>query len=139
MPELDWLGPTWPESNWPDWVPQSIRDQVVEFWGPFSRRHPAEWVQNCEDAIKRYGAPAFGAEAALPLFSKYNETWIYAAGRYVHAWNNIGRIVHSDGTFSYVWLPGHGDPLEPRVSIATAIPLTEVGLFMAAHVTGREV
>lgn len=80
----------WVEVQWPDWVPADVREQIEKFWnhhgGP--RGYEAGMATNYADN------PPFG-----------HEGWFRSAGgddlvhgRYVHAWNNIGRVVTDDGT-----------------------------------------
>ncbi len=98
---LGWIGDSWARTAWPEWVPSAIRSQVEQFWGCWGR-NPRQWA---EDAEHR-GAPAFGSVVTLPLLGQPWPT--PASGRFVHCWNNIGRIVHEDGSWDYVSF-GHGD------------------------------
>lgn len=85
---------TWQSHQWEDWIPVEIRKQIKEFWSVDIGRGPKQWKQ---DEIEQE-APRTGSIVTLPeLISKKKVT-----GRYVHCWNNIGRIVHEDGSFSYV-------------------------------------
>ncbi len=86
---------TWAEWTWPAWVPTGIREPVEKFWMERWGRGPHAWMRNMHEQ----GAPAFGATVTLDDGFGPNASKI--TGRYVHAWNNIGRIVHDDGTFSY--------------------------------------
>jgi hypothetical protein len=71
-------------------------------------RSPQDWQKDAREQ----GAPAHGAVVTLPTLigvrgENGKAVYNYVEGRYVHAWNNIGRLVHEDGTFSYVSF--HGD------------------------------
>lgn len=100
---------TWAEFTWPDWVLDEVRREVERFWGCWGRT-PRSWA---EDAV-RQGAPAFGEVVTLRAFGGSLSTHVTAdgsagdehrrtaTGRYVHAWNNIGRLVHEDGSFDCV-------------------------------------
>jgi hypothetical protein len=99
--DLGWLGATWADTVWPDWVPMRIRAQIEEFWGCWGRK-PREWADNALATR----APGFGQVETLPLLGQPFPT--PTTGRFVHCWNNIGRIVHEDGSWDYVSF-GHGD------------------------------
>lgn len=87
---------TWDEFAWPDWVPAEVRNQIEQFWGASSGRSPAEWEENARSPYNN----------AVPLGTR-GAFWVMGGsgivlGRYVHAWNNVGRVVLDDGTFEYV-------------------------------------
>lgn len=82
----------WSEFAWPDWVPQALREQIESFWSCSFGRGPAAWVEN---AIAPYNG-------GLPLGTR-GAFWEIGGngivfGRYVHAWNNMGRCVRDDGS-----------------------------------------
>ena len=82
-----------PEVAWPEWVPESIRKNIREFWGCFGRTPKSyfeAWTQN--------EAPDFGLEEEWDWRDKRAEG---KKGRFVYAWNNIGRCVYPDGTVGY--------------------------------------
>lgn len=85
---------TWKAYQWESWIPVEVRKQIEDFWSPDVHRGPREWKQS---EIEQE-APKTGDIVTLKKLTS-NE---YVTGRYVHAWNNIGRIVHEDGTFDYV-------------------------------------
>ena len=68
-----------------------VQVQVECFWGCFGRK-PINWWQNGPEQKM----PAFGQWVRMVTFQ---DEIVY--GRYVHAWNNIGRLVLPDGTFAY--------------------------------------
>jgi len=81
--------------NWPDWVPALISRDIESFYE--YHRHYEGWLES----MIRNNAPALGAYGQWPALGKPYPTPC-REGRFVFAWNNIGRVVHSDGTFSYV-------------------------------------
>jgi hypothetical protein len=86
---------TWAEYVWPEWVPEEVRTQVESFWAESWGRGPRAWLRDYAEQ----GAPAFGSVVTLGDGFSLNAPKV--TGRYVHAWNNIGRIVLDDGTFAY--------------------------------------
>lgn len=85
---------TWAEYEWPEWVPAELREQVQEFWGCKNSRGPQGWYQS---AVQN-NAPPLGTTARLRGTGSEEEE----KGRFVPAWNNIGRIVREDGTVACV-------------------------------------
>jgi hypothetical protein len=86
---------TWAEWTWPDWVPAGIREQVEAFWAEEYGRGPQAWLRDM--AVQ--GAPPIGD--VVTLGNGFGPSPPPVTGRYVHAWNNIGRVVLGDGTFAY--------------------------------------
>jgi hypothetical protein len=86
---------TWAEWEWPDWVPAGVREQVESFWLEKWGRGPQAWIRN---AIEQ-GAPDFGA--VVTLGDGFGPNPPLVTGHFVHAWNNIGRLVLGDGSFRY--------------------------------------
>jgi len=87
--------PTWDEVVWPNWVPVRIREQIKSFWSCFGR------IPDDYDAAKRGNnnkAPPFGA--LVMVKPRRGDGWW--CGRYVHAWNNMGRVVRNDGSYECV-------------------------------------
>lgn len=100
MPPISPMDParaprTWAEWTWPEWVPAGIRGPVEEFWLERWGRGPHSWMRDMHEQ----DAPAFGATVTLD--DGFGRNPAKTTGRFVHAWNNIGRIVHDDRTFSY--------------------------------------
>lgn len=81
----------WNEFAWPDWVPVYVRTSIEGFWSESMGRSPKKWG---EDAI-RNGAP--DPEKIVEIEGH--------KGRYIHCWNNMGRIIKDDGTATVVALP----------------------------------
>lgn len=85
---------SWDLVVWPEWVPVEVRTQIAAFWGCFGRR-PRDYVE--QHRTNYANAPCFGERVRLRrLFDGFVE------GRYVHAWNNIGRVVRDDGVVECV-------------------------------------
>lgn len=86
---------TWEEFVWPEWVPLDVRASIESFWSSESGRSPREWLEN---AIHN-GAPEMGSVVEGP--NGFGPNAPTTTGRFVFCWNNICRLVHDDGTFSY--------------------------------------
>lgn len=83
---------TWAEVTWPDWVPARVREQIESFWGPRSMRRPADYEQSALSAYNQ--ASALGRLGWYRIGGASDVVF----GRYVHAWNSIGRVITDDGT-----------------------------------------
>lgn len=79
--------------QWPEWVPQEVRGQIEDFW----RYH--NYDQGWLASAAENQAPEMGSIVSLP---KLSSDELCQPGRFVFAWNNIGRVAHPDGTFDYV-------------------------------------
>lgn len=113
---------TWDAVTWPRWVPEDVREQVVGFWGPKCHRRPADYEGN---GLDRYNlAPAFGQRVTMPKTQDESAT-----GRYVHAWNNMGRVVDDEGKVHVVscHLTGPNPAPRPTQSIRWVIVGGESG------------
>lgn len=98
MTRTEMMVAKWADFRWPDWVPAELRRQIESFWGCFSRT-PMDWVRNW---TKDYPyAPDFGEVANLRVSGPGDNR---ATGRYIHAWNNMGRVVFPDGSYEVVYL-----------------------------------
>ncbi|MEH3135376.1 MAG: hypothetical protein PGN30_10290 [Mycolicibacterium neoaurum] len=95
MNNPDWIPETWAEYQWPEWVPTQVRSQIESFWSAAAGRGPHAWLNDA----RIQGGPPFGATVTLGDGFTSNPTKV--TGRFVHAWNNIGRLVMNDGTFRY--------------------------------------
>jgi len=103
------LPKTWAEYDWADWVPQKVRDSIEHFWSADQRRSPKDW----EASRQQNDAPELGrAISCRDLRNNLIE------GKYVHAWNNMGRLITADGTVHVVscdrWQPL--DNIEERIA-----------------------
>lgn len=110
----------WADFQWPDWVPAKQRESIEGFWSEANGRGPVDWLRN--HRIQR--VPATGARVTCSVdrsgWATINKmTTAGVSGRYLHAWNNIGRIITDDGQTIYAsggsgsgwlskWLDGDG-------------------------------
>ncbi|NUP13824.1 MAG: DUF5131 family protein [Polyangiaceae bacterium] len=90
---------SWKDYVWPEWVPAEQRKQIEEFWSESWGRGPRSWLR---DHIAQ-DVPATGARITCAVdklgWATVNKTaHSGVTGRYLHSWNNIGRIVKDDGT-----------------------------------------
>jgi hypothetical protein len=82
--------------DWPDFVPNEVRKQIEEFWS--RNRTIDDWKKNAElNAMPELGQ-------RVRMLSVGRETRV-VEGRFVHAWNNIGRIITDDCMIEYVCNP----------------------------------
>lgn len=84
---------TWDNFHFPEWVPEATANIIKEFWSERCGRGPADWIESAT----YYKAPKFGIRVQIPDFSGDLKI-----GRYLHAWNNIGRVVGDMGEVYYV-------------------------------------
>lgn len=128
--KLPWEGDapaSWDLVQWPTWVPPEVRHQVADFWGPKCGRKPKDYAES----ILRYPdeIPAFGERVRLRVSGS---RWV--EGRYVHAWNNIGRVVRDDGSVGVVSICDY-----PNVIPAASPAPVRDPLFAAASKTGGRI
>lgn len=96
----------WEDYAWPEWVPADVRKRIEEFWSPAFGRSPREWMMQGHDRRDAYRncTPALGTVVAfdknepLPWVLPVGTPGADGRGRYVHCWNNMGRIIQDDGT-----------------------------------------
>lgn len=96
-----WQGtppPTWAQVEWPEWVPAPVRQQLAEFWSELWGRGPRGYQASIRTAPYE-DIPNFGARGRFHRVASRDQ-WV--EGRYIHAWNNIGRVVLDDGTYECV-------------------------------------
>lgn len=86
---------SWDNFVWEEWIPEEVRKQIIGFWSSFSGRCPDTWAK---DVIERNG-PSFGEVITLHEIGGSGKT---ATGRFVHCWNNIGRLIDDQGNVHYV-------------------------------------
>ena len=87
---------TWAEWRWPEWVPKRVRTEIENFWLESWGRGPDAWLENAQAAEKRFGLH-LGDFVTLPIYGHG-----LATGRFIHAWNNIGRLISETGETFYV-------------------------------------
>lgn len=97
----------WADFTWPEWVPAKVRLEIESFWSwEAYKRTPREWAAN---AVQNEGGIELGSLVGVDnttyLGGKevrpVNDYRAYRTGRFVHAWNNMCRVVYDDGTFDY--------------------------------------
>lgn len=81
----------WDSFCWPDWVPPKVRAEVEDFWRLEWGRGPTAWLSG---AIYN-GQPPLGARASFRAISRGEPL---VTGRFVPAWNNLGRVVDEQDT-----------------------------------------
>lgn len=91
---------TWSEVCWPKWVPPAVCEQIESFWSASYNRCPADWEKSASSAYngglgRLENIPYFGEHVTLPGWSPGE----MVTGRWVHAWNNIGRVITADGAY----------------------------------------
>ena len=87
----------WEDYNWPNWIPIEVRKQIEQFWDEKVGRCPEEWER---DAITN-GHP-LGVQGKMNMLCEVG-TVISRPGKCVHCWNNIARIITSEGRIQYTW------------------------------------
>lgn len=87
---------TWDEFPWPDWVPKRVIELIQDFWGPPNRREPKDYLQDC----LHQGGPPFGMRVCQQDEGKPD-----VKGRWIHCWNNIGRIITDEGVAEFASIP----------------------------------
>jgi hypothetical protein len=83
----------WAEYSWPEWIPDTVREGIVDFWCESWNRGPHTWLKDA----KSQGAPVLGSRVNLTDFCDKK-----VEGLYVHCWNNIGRVIRDDGSIACV-------------------------------------
>lgn len=84
----------WGNFEWPEWVPVRVRQQIEDFWSERCGRSPHEWHQSTVGDIY-HGHPQLGTRVRCESIGGGQ----VFEGRWVPAWNNIGRVVLDDGTY----------------------------------------
>lgn len=86
---------TWDAYDFPAWVPEPVRGEIRRFWSETCGRSPRSWHANTLDKYNRQ--PALGAVVEAESFTHSGLPLL--TGRWVPAWNNIGRVVMRDGSY----------------------------------------
>ena len=90
----------WSEYKWPKWVPQKVRSEIESFWSNEWGRDYHQWLAGCY-APYNY-QPHIGAKVHInrpPWQCKGRKVRV---GKWIPAWNNMARIVLSDGSIQVV-------------------------------------
>ncbi|XTZ13874.1 DUF5131 family protein [Micromonospora echinospora] len=89
---------SWADWTWPDWVPVKAREQIESSWSKRVGRGPASWLADAH----AQGAPAFGQQWTTPRGMRPpGSPDGRHTGRYIHAWNNIGRLALPNEEMGY--------------------------------------
>jgi protein gp37 len=89
---------SWSEYRWDDWVPTELRRTIETFWSPAMGRGPRAWMRDhSAQAVPRTGARVRCAVGASGWAMVDKMATVGVTGRYVHCWNNIGRVITDDG------------------------------------------
>jgi len=91
--------PDWASYDWPSWIPPDLRESIQKFWSMDWGRGPFEWEEDW-----RSDTPPLGTQVSMGLGSCHE-----AHGRYVHAWNNMGRVIDANGYIHYCSVQGSDD------------------------------
>lgn len=88
---------TWAAFNWPEWIPESVRQRLSEFWSEKHGRSPRAWMESFTYAYARH--PVIGTEVTCESDSLWGcrGSTEPIVGRWIPMWNNMGRVVGSDG------------------------------------------
>jgi hypothetical protein len=92
--------------NFEDWIPAEVKKQLIDFWGVFNRS-TQDWLECVKLAEAEYCSyvscsgfqhPPQGARVEYILENHYglNKTEFFT-GRYIHMWNNMGRLITEEG------------------------------------------
>ena len=85
---------SWEHYPWPEWVPIEVRQEIERFWSPQWHRGLEDWHENNATLYNRHPPIGTRVQCQAVLSEK-----IYI-GRWVPAWNNIGRVIFPDGTYA---------------------------------------
>lgn len=94
---IDYTPDSFDASAWPGWVSSRVLLELRRFWTDGHRS-----IKNYWENAKSNRAPAFGAIMGMTA-----RQWLCAAdspeavvrGRFVHAWNNMGRLISDRGEY----------------------------------------
>jgi hypothetical protein len=86
----------WSSFKWPEWVPSEVRKEIKAFWSNSQGRDYREWQRSCS-------AP-YNYQPKLGDIVRVKRNWgkRVRKGRWIPCWNNIARIVLSDGSWHVV-------------------------------------
>ena len=106
-------GNTFGNYKFESWVPVKVAQQIMEFWGCFDRNYK-EWLENPKIYIDEMRLPRNGQKVVFYVKTYLKEdSYFKYEGRYIHAWNNMGRIVFEDMTYKCVSSCDDWYPVQP--------------------------
>lgn len=84
---------TFGDYKFPDWVSVKVAQEIIDFWGCFGRTHK-EWLKSGNTYEEDAQFPKLGEEV---IFFQYECGKIERfEGKFIHSWNNMGRIITRD-------------------------------------------
>lgn len=87
--------------KFPGWVNEQLREQIKDFWGWAGRTYK-DWLSNPKQYIKEGRLPVQGSNVAFYLEDYKTDKYSRITGKYLHAWNNMGRLVLKDKSYKVV-------------------------------------
>lgn len=93
---------TWDGFPWPEWIPAEQRKQIEEFWSVAWGGGPRAWLRDHEVQKMPYTGERI---TTADIFGRARDEIgnpVDVTGRYIHAWNNMGRLMLEDGTVKTV-------------------------------------
>jgi hypothetical protein len=93
---------TWESFPWPEWIPTDQREQIEKFWSVKYSRGPQAWFRDHEVQGMPYTGERTTTEDTFSRARDEAGNRPEVTGRYIHAWNNMGRLVLDDGTVKMI-------------------------------------
>jgi hypothetical protein len=88
---------TWADFPWPEWIPANQREQIEKFWNVEWGRGPRAWFRDHEVQCMPFTGERITTEDIFSRARDEEGRRPSVTGRYIHSWNNMGRIVLDDG------------------------------------------
>lgn len=79
----------WSDFYFPSWIPNKVKEQIISFWAIDVGRGPSHWLKNAEFNK----SPRLGDR--VRIYSILPKKLV--VGRFIFAWNNIGRVIDDEG------------------------------------------
>ncbi len=107
---------TFGDYKFDDWVPVQVQESITKFWGCFGRNYK-DWLESSKGYVNEtcvhgpgpngFKLPPYGATVEY-IFRDYKlskekgyEVFKIVRGRFIHAWNNMGRLIDEYGETHY--------------------------------------
>lgn len=87
---------TWDAVDFPVWIPEKLKQQIISFWSCFGRK-PIDWIKDNRKNTRKFGEMVDATYGIEYVDDVRNTKRI--KGRFVHAWNNMERVVVGDEYF----------------------------------------
>lgn len=102
---------TFGDYEFEEWVPKHVREIITDFWGQFGRTYQ-DWLESpSRQGVREvcyhgpgpngFGMPPNGAMIDAHLTNFIDKPDWYR-GRYIHCWNNIGRLIDEEGNAHFI-------------------------------------